>query len=222
MKVVFLLFLLLVSIKNQMTSIDIDNAVNTRISPYCSKSADYVYTSNIKDLNTIYFNFTDNRFDLDSEMYVCYTDVNPFNYTYFPPCFHQAKISNYAQVVDEYGQKLYFYKYNSYTNKKYLIVHYRGKYTSGYLYVRFSYDDLYELFIKKDLTVLEIIFIVIGSVAILIIIIVVIVRIKRKAKYNAINNTQPSTTPMVIDNIPSAPIVNETLYTPNPVYPSGN
>ena len=54
-------------------------------------------------------------------------------------------LNNYENSKISYGES-YFYKYSSYTSKKYQFIGYSGKPKYiGYIYIRASYNDLYEL-----------------------------------------------------------------------------
>ena len=133
----------------------------------------------------------------------------------FPTCSERRKISNYGYGMIS-QRSVYFYKYNSDIVKRYLVISFFGSISySGYIEVQASYDDLYELFNKKqNLSVVAIVFIIVGSVVFFIILIILIICCKKRK----INNTavQPNT---VVNNSPSDNCA-ETLFPANPVYPS--
>ena len=218
MKEIIFLFLFLITSQNcdTMNSINIDSRPK-KISSYNYKD-NFFYIYNTKNLSTIYFNITDYGFHINNErIEVCYTDGYPSDSMDFPTCFERRRLPNYGYCSIS-KKSTYFYKYNSDTGKRYLVVSFFGNSRySGYIYVQASYDDLYEQFNKKEnnISIVAIVFIVIGSVVFLVIIIILIICCRRRKIKNTV--IQPNT---VVNDFPSDNCVPETLFPANPVYPS--
>ena len=202
--------LLLITIFNcvaSVTEVRVDSSSATTIYP--SSNPNYFY---IKDKdNSLYYD----------NIQVCYTNTKPVYGQEFQDCSNSVKsINKYG--TETYGSSTYYlYKYYSSSYYKYLSVKYSVQYLSGTLEVQASYSELDELIssiIGTALSVVAIVFIVIGSVIALSIIITIIccccvctACCHKTTTVGSVGYIQPPPT-VVISNPTTSPLVNQTPH----------
>ena len=215
----FLLFITFFNYVASVTEVRVDSSSATTIYP-SSYNYNYFYIYNDKSYKTtIYFYIKDK----DNSLYydnirVCYTNTKPTYGHEFEGCSNSDKsISKYGTTSYGSSTNYYLYKYSSSSHYNYLSVEYSVQYLSGSLEVQASYSDLDELIssiIGTALSVVAIVFIVIGSVIALSIIITIIccccvctACCHKTTTVGSVGYIQPPPT-VVISNPTTSPLVN--------------
>ena len=211
-------FLLLITVFNCVFSIPkvtIDSSSSTTISP-TGYSNNVFYIDNKSSRTTIYFYIkdVDNGLYYDS-LIACNSDDNNSNCDNIGVTF--TKYSEISQNSVTY----YLYKFSSSYSHKYLYITYSVKSLSGSLEVQASYSDLDDLvssLIGAALSIVAIVFIVIGSIIGLSIIITIIVCCcicgaccHRTTTVGSVGYIQPPPT-VVVSNPTSSPLINQTPH----------
>ena len=217
--------LLLITFFNCVTSITritVDSSSATTLNP-SPGYANYFYIDNRSSRSYIYFYIKDKNYGLKYDnIQVCYTDSSPIDGSeYFKNCYNSdTSIKKYGTVSDG-STTYYLFKYSSSPYRDYLIVKYYVERSSGSLEVQASYSELNDLInslIGTALSIVAIVFIVIGSVIVLSIIITILCCCcaccsccARTTTVGAVGYVQPPPS-VVISNPTAVPLVNQTPH----------
>jgi len=197
--------------------IQIDNGSTTSLSTSTSYDT-YFYMEKKSYQSYIYFYLKDDNYGLyASNVRCCYTNTNPEVSIDSSTCETSVTFTLY-KTVTESSINYYLYKFYSYYTYNYVVIYYSGKYSSGSLEVQASYSDIYNILeniIGAALSIVAIVFIVIGSVIGLSIIITVLVCCcvccRRTTTVGQVGYIQPPP-PVVISNPTASPLVNQTPH----------
>ena len=142
---------------------------------------------NPQKYGNLFFFLNDTQYNLAEKEIKYYVSLSTVNETLI------NKVKDQFRTIKHYKDKVgkdyteYYYKYSlgpDYWGKeKFLVIKYNGKYSSGSLKVRSSFDDLYDLYNKK-LTSLHIVLIVAGCIIFVGILSTVLVCVLKKKKQN--------------------------------------
>ena len=161
----------------------------------------------------VYFYLFDTSYRLDKYDY-CLTSENPLLDSTIDDCrFNYLYLAHFRKVSDS---NEYYFKTDKIAdlNKRYIIVRYSGFYSSGSLYAKSSYNDLYKLpdSTSRSFSTVNIVFTVIAVIALIGIIITIICYYCKKK--GSTNVTNASNEP------PVEPIPTEALLPENEINPS--
>ena len=218
-------FLLLITFFNCVASIQritVDSSSSTSITPSSSNDPNYFYIENKLSRTYIYFYIKDKDNGLKyNNIHVCYRDTLPSDNHEFEDCYiTDESISKYGTISDG-SSTYYIYRYFYSFSRKYLVVKYYVESRTGTLEIRASnseLDDLINSLIGTALSVVAIVFIVIGSVIVLSIIITILCCCcaccsccARTTTVGAVGYVQPPPS-VVISNPTAVPLVHQTPH----------
>ena len=200
--------------------VPIDDGSTTSLSTSTSDNT-YFYMEKNRYQSYIYFYLKDDDFGLDyGNVRCCYTNTYPPSKIDFNKCEEIVTLTLY-KTVTESDVCYYLYKFYSSSNYNYVVIYYSGRYSSGSLEVQASYSDInsiLENIIGAALSVVAIVFIVIGSIIGLSIIITIIVCCcictaccHKTTTVGSVGYIQPPPT-VVISNPTTSPLMNQTPH----------
>ena len=217
MKLIFILFVISMTLSYyyHITKIYLDS--KTYLSKYYDTSFFYI-EANGYDSKDIYFCLEDDYDSIDTNLKVCYSDIDPLlnEKKAIENCYFRSL--DYYNYQKESSYYKYYYKINyydfSYKSKVYIIVGYSANSISGSLYVTYDYNDLFEQGggLKTTTIILVAISSFFGLVLIVICIVYFCICMKRKTIQGNVGYIEPIPNE-VVTNPPGYP-----LMAPNPNY----
>ena len=167
---IFFALILYSNCTNIFTKIEIDKGSMTSLNTSVNETTFFYITLEKSDIaGIIYFHITDNNYNLKfNNIQTCYTTREAELDSTIAHCDGDWKDLTPYEKIEDSNPKEYFYKhaYIPHIDSRYLIVKYAGENEDGELKAEGSLTDLYEKLkkiVKKALSVLAIIGIVIGS-----------------------------------------------------------
>ena len=137
----------------------------------------YLYYSTNFD---IYFYLKDNSYGLIEPIFYCITDNIPTS----DSAINNCKFNSLYSKSTSGPKKNFKINLGEISPVKFVIVRYKGKYTSGSLYVKSSFgDDIFDL-VNSPLSIFAIVGIVIGSIFFLSVLITVLCCVFRRKRIN--------------------------------------
>ena len=134
MKVFFLLFLVLIIYSLSFDSIQNVDINGSRVYLRPSTNYDFFYIpiNSFISNEFVYIFFLDNRYKLNDTIYYCHTNSYPSQMV-IDSCSFIIKYKWFVKSIDE--GDLYYYRLPILSNKNYIIIKYKGKYSGGIISV---------------------------------------------------------------------------------------
>ena len=168
MKLIYLLFISLISLSNCITPVYKES--KTRL----TENSFYLTGASYYSGNNLFLDFEDRSYYLDyNYIQVCFTDNDPYGSN---PCSRWSSIKYAYRSSINSDTDLTYYFYYKYSDGKYIIVKFNrfSGHSGGNLYVKASNNDTHNL-ATAALGIVSIVLIVIGSIIVLSIVITILI-----------------------------------------------